>query len=577
MLEEKGMLSESTLEINRLNLVKMALLLLVTVMLPASASKEHNFDVSDTSLGLNLDYALEGLTPIPGRNVSISPFPYDLTISAIQNVNKVVNASSDIYTVQLDNGIPWQDALENNKFERAVMEQWERHRDGIGANQDVYLAIAPLQDDRISWATDHDGKKAPSWVRKEKKINDRIVKAYINYIGRAIEYFSPRYINIGVEAGDLAAKKPRRWPALEQLFFQTYQSVKEHNPNIQVGISWGLPLLMAQGVLKRSQAMIDEMDYVGISFYPHLRQFYTKIGGVDISAPPQQWRNPLSWLADNVISPIAICETGYSSTPVKVPEYGLDMQGSPEVQSQFVRELAQISRRDNYLFTVFFLAIDFDRLRRRLDIPVMKFWEHSGFFDEKLQPKPAWETFKRHWLAHSDLNKSLTGKERISPPDPVVNTIQHPNSYRLIVNIPFKEERDAFQSFDKVTIAKDGVMRWEFKYKRSWAWILKELSAGFAKKADFISFMLRSDSSGSLYLQLKESGGEAFFRVLEPTSDWELVTLPMNSFELDADTKSDGLFNSSIIESIMFADSAGAEDGKTGSRLVEIRDLKFLQ
>src|SRR3954463_12075691 len=94
--------------------------------------------------------------------VSISPFPYDKTTTAVETVSRIVRENANLYTVQLDNGVPWEAALEGKAYSSEVMEQWNRHKKAIGTNA-VYLAIAPLAEDRTSWAPGSGGQKAPSW------------------------------------------------------------------------------------------------------------------------------------------------------------------------------------------------------------------------------------------------------------------------------------------------------------------------------------------------------------------------------------------------------------------------------
>ncbi|MFV0405409.1 MAG: hypothetical protein ACK5LN_01065 [Propioniciclava sp.] len=332
------------------------------------------------------------------RRVSISPFPYDLTPAAVREVGSLVSQAGNVYTVQLDNGIPWQDADTGADFSAEVMEEWERHRGTIGTDQEVYLAIAPLQDDRSSWATGFDGTAAPPWATWEQGDLDRLRTAYLNYVERAVAYFEPTLVNIGVEAGDLAHNDPGRWDAAAAVLADTHRQLKLGHPDLQIGISWSLPLLMQPEVTERSAALIEILDYVGISFYPYLGPFYSAIGGIDLAGPPDQWQVPFAWLRENIDKPLALCETGYASKPVTLSEFDLEIPGDPTVQSQYVADLAAITDADDYLFTVFFLAVDYDALTRKLGLPAMELWQHTGFFEADLTPKPAWETYRQTWL-----------------------------------------------------------------------------------------------------------------------------------------------------------------------------------
>ncbi len=332
--------------------------------------------------------------------VSITPFPFDLTAAAASSVAKITSENETLATVQLDNGIPWAEALDGEPFSADVMGQWQRDKDAIGTNRMVYLAIAPLQEDRVHWALGPGGASSPSWAANEKTLTPKLKQAYGNYVLRAIDYFNPQFLNLGVEAGDMAWKKPGKWPSFTALFDSCCARVREKNPSIKIGISFSLPLLMNKGVAKRAKSVIDTSDYVGISFYPYLSDFYVKLGAQPLPAPPLQWREPLAWLATNISKPIAICETDYSSDPVSLPSYDLKMDANPDLQRAYVTDLAAIARRENYLFTVFFLSVDCDALMSKLpaEAAANGLWTHCGFLDKQLREKPAWQAYRETWL-----------------------------------------------------------------------------------------------------------------------------------------------------------------------------------
>jgi hypothetical protein len=339
--------------------------------------------------------------PIQPVNVSISPFPYDLTAIAVQTVNTIIKQNANVYTVQLDNGIPWEEALDDKPFDSEIMAKWEGYKSSVASNhQQVYLAIAPLAEDRISCAPGFNGATAPSWATDEKHTTDQLKRAYTKYVLRALDYFRPTYLNLGVEAGDMAAKKPEKWSLFEELFTYCTAEIRKKHSSVQLGISFGLPLLMRSGVLKRVEKVVTLSDYVGISFYPYMSEFYRKLGASPLPDPPDQWRQPLDWLARNVNKPLAVCETGYSSTPVTLRRYGLNLSGSDDLQSAYVADLATFARRDHYLFVVFFLAVDCDALIEKLpsENETAKLWEHTGFFHKNLKEKPAWASYQRAWL-----------------------------------------------------------------------------------------------------------------------------------------------------------------------------------
>jgi len=537
--------------------VTFALILCLTLCSCVAAEVSHN---KQTKASLLSEHLL-GVKATPGSKLSISPFPYDLTTESLEHVAAIVDAASSVYTIQLDNGIPWQEAFDKTPFPPDFERDLRNRKNAVRPDQKIYLAIAPLQDDRTSWANAFDGKKAPTWVLKETQINDKISQAYISYVFRVIDYFNPDYINIGVEAGDAAHKDAKKWQSLAPLFVKTLNAIKSKHPTRQAGISWSLPLLMQGQTLNRSEVVISVSDYIGISFYPYMHQFYEKIGGVSLPSPPAQWREPLSWLRENTNKPIAICETGYSSSTVIDKQYGLHMEGSEEQQAKYVAELAEIATRDNYLFTMFFLAVDYDVLREKLHFPIMKLWEHIGFFDRHLQPKAAWQALTQHWLKQP---------QQTSVGNKGSKTTQSSHEINLI-----DKAYGHFNSYDEVSLKHQKGLVWRYTYKNDWSWALKTLSISVSETLSSLIIEAKSNRPGPILVQLKERSGEAFFIALDIQKDWSKRTTNLLKLAVDNNTRKNGVFEPEQLVSIMLADSAGAEQDAKGTRTIEVRKLSL--
>ena len=509
--------------------------------------------------------------------VSISPFPYALTPEAVETVSRLIRDHATLSTVQLDNGIPWEAALNGSPFDRAVMELWQRHKEGSGSHP-VYLAIAPLAEDRSSWAPEAGNRPAPDWVKDEPRDITKLKKAYTQYVLRAIEYFHPIYLNIGVEAGDMAERKPGKWPLFEALYHECATNVRARFPSVKLGISFSLPLLMQRGVLARVANVIGQSDYIGISFYPYLSDFYAQLGGVRLPAPPQQWREPLTWLAEHAKKPVAICETGYSTKPVVLSRYGLDMKGDEAWQNQYVSELAEQARRDHYLFTVFFLAVDCDALMKQLKTgDDGGLWTHTGFFDEHLRQKPAWESYLKTWLGS---NSSAVTLNASNPP---VTEDQRTSASPLGSELGFKFAADLFTAPapDKLVLAagpgEEQCMRWEYAFRpHEFSWAVKAVKRGSASFSRGLAFDLRSDREDTLLLKVDLAGGEAFFTLLHPAKNWTHQEMLWSAFAPEAKKNPSGPLRPEQIIRILMADPSAVDRNLTGRRTVEISNLRWV-
>jgi hypothetical protein len=329
-----------------------------------------------------------------------TPFPYDFTLEAFLKTRETIVPNSTLYALHYDDGIPWAEALADAPFPKRVQKQWDDDARGVPAKDHLLdLGLAPLDKDRknLAPATGEQKRLAmPKELAGKPLDDDNVKRAYLNYARRAVKQFHPRYLNLGIEAGQIMSRDFNRWPRFEALYEHVRAALKKEFPDLQIGISFGLGELRLPREAEAAKVLIARSDYVGVSFYPYATAFDEKFG-----APPYRGdtpcREPLAWLRAYTDKPIAICETGYSTADIDIPQFNLKMKGSIEAQSAYTRELFEIARRDRYAFVVWFLAVDYDALYDKMPpgSDVMKLWRNIGLLDGKVQPKPAWEIWKK--------------------------------------------------------------------------------------------------------------------------------------------------------------------------------------
>ena len=270
-----------------------------------------------------------------------TPFPYDFTMEAVAKTHETIVPHSTLYALHYDNGVPWKEALADTAFPVRVQQEWDANAKAIPEGHVVYVGLAPLDKDRKSLAPatgEKDRVPMPEELRGVPLDDANVKKAYLNYARRAVKQFRPRYLNLGIEAGQIMSRDFTRWPQFERLYEHVRAALKEEFPDVQIGISFGLGGLRAAKEAEAAKALIARSDYVGVSFYPYGSPFDEKFG-----APPyggeKPWREPLAWLRAYTDKPLAICETGYTTQDIDVPQFGLKMQGSPAAQTEYVREL----------------------------------------------------------------------------------------------------------------------------------------------------------------------------------------------------------------------------------------------
>ena len=260
--------------------------------------------------------------------------------------------------------------------------------------------VAPLDTDRKSLApaAGETGRlPMPEELRGARLDDPRVETAYLHYARRAVRQFHPRYLNLGIEAGEILSRDFSRWPQFEHLYAFVRAALKKDDPAVQIGISFGLGDLRAAPEAEAAKALIQNSDYVGLSFYPYASGFDEKFGAPPYGGGMEAWRKPLAWIRAYTDKPIALCETGYTTQDIHLPAFHLDLQGDKDLQAAYVKDLFEISRRDRYAFVIWFLTIDYDKLYAKIGAgnDAMLLWRNIGLLDGDAHPKPAWEVWKQ--------------------------------------------------------------------------------------------------------------------------------------------------------------------------------------
>lgn len=525
--------------------------------------------------------------PVLGRAVppsstlfAVQPFPYDFTREALDKVHELAADYGSLAVVHRDNGIPWAEALRNGAFPASVQNEWDDLARRVPEGRPTYLALAPLAEDRVSLSRASEGSSTPASFRGAR-LNDEAVKtAYLNYARRAVQRFRPRYLNLGVEAGEMAARKPEQWADFAALYSFVRSQLKREYPDTLIGISFGLPSLMTRSVAERVKGLVDESDFLGLSFYPYMSAFYQKFGAAPLPEPPGQWRDALAWASQYTNKPIAICETAYSSRDVDIPAFSLHMKGSPDAQAQYVTDLSEIARRNHYLFVVWSIAVDYDALYKKLPRGDGRYlmWQNVGLFDSELRPRPAWEAWKRVVGARDvrPATRPSPTSQISSEPKPTVAGASRIVGFASVQDLFSGPPSDRIELDDNGPAAGSKAMRWSFPYQKdSWQWIVKELRPGDLAGRKSVRFLLRSDRDGPLFVQLEEQSGETFFTMVNPSQGWQRVSRALSDFTPDPKKRKEGRFDPDQVVKILLADAAGALANARGTRTIWLADWAF--
>ena len=118
-------------------------------------------------------------------------------------------------------------------------------------------------------------------------------------------------------------------------------------------------------------------------------------------------------------------------------------------------------------------------------------------------------------------------------------------------------------------------MRWNYQYGDDWMWCLKKVDRRKVANATMVSFWLKSDQRGPIFLRIDESAGESFFVMAHSGLDWNKFEFYLDDFSIDDKTRQDGVLDPAEISSLILADPPGAHNSKQPFRTVWISDLIF--
>lgn len=511
-----------------------------------------------------------------------TPFPYDATEQAIVRVQELLRDNATIYALHFDDGVPWQEILDGKPLPKYVQTEWDNLVRTAPKGRPVYLGLTPLGKDRKSLGPGRleKGYSPLPWSLKFAALDDDKVKAaYLEYARRAVRQFKPDYLNLGIEAGELASRDPKTWPKFENLYRHVAAALKRENPKLLIGISFGLQSLRKPEVAARAKALVEESDYIGLSFYPHASPFGERFGEPALQSGEDAWREPLEWVRAYTRKPIALCETGFLTSAVTLKSHKLTMKGDVELQKRYVRELAQFAEKDNYLFVVWFLAADYDKLYERMggnteSNEVNLLWRNIGLWDGEVRAKPALEEWKRAIAGTITGTPPRAGTTVISPTATAGTSVPAPTSAAVSttpkaapgpgIEVGFSSEHQLFQAGpgSRMTL-DDGGALWSYEYPRSdWAWAVRDLGTTLPAQAKRMKLRIKSDREGSIFLQLEEKSGEAFFAMLEPRSEWSDVTIELADLKPDPAKQKDGVLQPDRLVKLLVADSASRDKAK---------------
>lgn len=315
-------------------------------------------------------------------------FVYDLTPEAVTATRQFVRDHGDLLAHHIE-GVPWAEMLAGAPFSKALLDDWEGKKAATPPNGQVYLAISPGRGElKIA----EKAGPLPKELSGKAYDDPLVMKTYLNYARKAIMFFKPNYLAIGIEVNEIHDLGAKPWQAYVGLHQHVYAELKKEHPQLPIFASFSL-----HNLYKKRGAMLEDWkklmpfnDLVAVSYYPFF-------------VPDKDRVAALEWLIEEFGAfnkPYAVVATGDAAERLPLPSLEVVIEGSPDKQEAYYRALLGLAQRHDFMFVVSFVHQDYDALWTRIkgSAPeVFVAWKDCGLLDEKGNPRPAHRVWKDYF------------------------------------------------------------------------------------------------------------------------------------------------------------------------------------
>lgn len=337
--------------------------------------------------------------------MGFTPFPYEVSFPAVSWTYDAIEDEADLIAHHFDNGVPWVEALSGEPFSQNIQGDWELRRSRTLDEQVVYLSITPiafLRDGLAPYRGEQDDMPLPEPWNGYSFNHPDVVTAFLNYARRAIDWFQPDYLNVGVEVNLLKKINPSLWGDYVLLQGQVYETLKAEYPDLIIFVSLtGIDLLEGYTDANHAEqmnALVDIMPYTDLiawSLYPYMTSYMT-------NAIPMDMFDRLAELVAPYGKPMAVAETGYPAQPFAIQasaDLRLEFEGTPELQADYIDLLLSKAQEYEMVFVINFVVRDYDTLWQQIggqeDLTIA--WRDTGLVAEDGAERPALDIW-RQWL-----------------------------------------------------------------------------------------------------------------------------------------------------------------------------------
>ena len=345
-------------------------------------------------------------TKIPPENrhflMGFTPFPYDITQQAVDDTYQNIVNDGDIVLIHFDNGVPWNEALNDLPFPSNVQYDINMAQVKVPGNHKIFLTTTPNHIDRETlahyWNTNGTQQPLPAPWNSYSFNHPDVITAYIKYCKRLIDAIHPDYFAYGIEVNGGLKENTQNYNDFMILADTVYNRLKQDYPH--------LPIMMTfqdqsynktkNEVLHITRNLLSYSDYMAVSTYPFWL-YYQNNSNSNPDNIPSNWLSEMKDIDPQ--KPFVVSETGYIAEDLVIPAYQVNIQGNPDWQKTYTQKLCRKAQDLNAVFVCWFIYQDYDLMYQHFTNPPPYFlvWKDNGMRDGTGQARPALSIWK-NWL-----------------------------------------------------------------------------------------------------------------------------------------------------------------------------------
>ncbi len=331
--------------------------------------------------------------------MGVTPFPYELTAEAVEATQLWILDNTDLVAIKLDEGVPWQEALENKNsydpgFEASLDWKGKKPQD-----KKVFLSVTPLNKDKNGMALYRGaGENMPNpdpWNKKD--LDDSMVaKAFLNYCREMIRRFKPDYMAYGIEVNNLI-KVPAKWKLFVPFARDIYMTLKKENPKLSLILTLSTETATDPEQVGQQRKGINDIlpftDLIAVTAIPYIKE-------ANPAKLPKTYFAQMAALAPQ--KPFAIAETAFLAEDINVDIGALHLErvGKAAWQADYLKFCFDEGSKHNAKFIVWMIPRDLDKLYealppiiREILLPI----RDTGLMDGAGAPRKSFELWSQ-WL-----------------------------------------------------------------------------------------------------------------------------------------------------------------------------------